>query len=176
MASRDTAFCTPARTSGSRHGKTWGSLLGTEPVRDGAALLPEGSLGSFNSTKTTCVGVSPMFSPWCCCAGNQPTVPDSRSTSRWMSPETRRRRNELRVYMTLSGCMWRRLVARLIRVLEDTDPVVLEDDLVVLRIRDRGIEAHAMSMPARASPRRRSVMIPWTLHAEPPCLRRGRVV
>ncbi len=37
-------------------------------------------------------------------AGSQPTVPESSSTSRCMSPMTSRRRNELSVYMTLSGC------------------------------------------------------------------------
>src|SRR4051794_35318811 len=55
-----------------------------------------------------------------------------------------------RVHDTVGVRMWRRPVAGLIRVLKDTDLLVLEDDLVVLRIRDRRIEAHAMSMPARA--------------------------
>ena len=36
--------------------------------------------------------------------GSQLAVPDWSSTSRWTSPETSRRLNELNVYITLSGC------------------------------------------------------------------------
>jgi hypothetical protein len=36
----------------------------------------------FSSTKMTRVAVSPMFSPWCCWAGNQPVSPSGMSTSR----------------------------------------------------------------------------------------------
>ncbi len=38
--------------------------------------------GSFSSTKITCVVVSPMLCPECCCAGSQPVIPALISTSR----------------------------------------------------------------------------------------------
>ena len=37
-------------------------------------------------------------------------------------------------------------VARGVGVLKDPDPVVLEDDLVMLRVADRGIKAHVVRM------------------------------
>jgi integrase/recombinase XerD len=68
------------------------------------AASPADRVDSFSSTKRTCVGVSPMFSPECVCASSHRTSPASRRTSR-LSPEspTRRRSKELNVYMTLSG-------------------------------------------------------------------------
>src|SRR5687767_13982362 len=62
------------------------------------------ALAAFNSTKMTWVGMAPMFSPWCCCAGNQLVTPADMSTSRFPLSELSLRRKELRVYMTLSGC------------------------------------------------------------------------
>jgi hypothetical protein len=53
----------------------------------------------------TCVSVSPMFSPAWVWAASQRTVPASSSTSVVRSPAIRRRRKELKVAITLSGCL-----------------------------------------------------------------------
>src|SRR5439155_5168917 len=66
--------------------------------------MPSRSGGSLSSTKSTWVGVDPMFSPLCVCASSQRTRPDSNVTSRCSpSSATRRRSNPLKVTMTLSG-------------------------------------------------------------------------
>ncbi len=87
------------------------------------------------------------------CAGNQPADPDRNSTSRMMSPATRRRRNVLRVYMTLSGCSCGRVelvtiehVADLIRV-----PVT---QLRYWRVPDAGPRVHHGGAAALLAPGR----------------------
>ncbi len=56
------------------------------------------------STKSTCVSVPPVLSPWCSWAGSQGTVPASMVTSRSVPPERSRRSKDESVYMTPSGC------------------------------------------------------------------------
>src|SRR4051794_19156461 len=60
---------------------------------------------ALSSTKRTCVGVAPVFSPLCVCASNQRTSPSASETSR-ASPFSAmsRRSKEESVTMTLSGC------------------------------------------------------------------------
>lgn len=56
------------------------------------------------------------------------------------------------MYITLSGC-WCGVVltlSGLVLVLEDSDPLVLEDDLVVVWVGDRRIKAHVERMTAGA--------------------------
>jgi hypothetical protein len=60
--------------------------------------------------------------------------------------ETPARRTQ-RVHKALRVLMRSRVVTRLIRVLKYSNPLVLETDLVVLRVAGNGIEPHAGSMP-----------------------------
>src|SRR5687767_12589120 len=64
-----------------------------------------------------------------------------------------------RVHDAVGMVVWRCLVAGLIRVLKNSHSLVLEHDLVVLRIGDRGIQAHAMSMPASLDPREHMLLV-----------------
>ena len=78
------------------------SCARTGPASNRRDLPPLPS--SLSSTKTTCVGVAPMFSPLCVCASSQRTSPGASVTSR-PSPDspTRRRSKALSVIITLSG-------------------------------------------------------------------------
>ena len=58
-------------------------------------------------------------------------------------PSPKRRQ---RVHQAVRVLMGRRAVAWLIGVLEDADPLVLKDDLVVVRVANGGIEAHLRRM------------------------------
>jgi hypothetical protein len=60
--------------------------------------------GSFSSMNTECVGVSPTFSPECSCSSSHRTAPAGRSTPTSRPPAWIRRRKELSVTITLSGC------------------------------------------------------------------------
>src|SRR6266540_1833186 len=70
------------------------------PSVGGAVRAPA---SPFSSTKTTCVGVVPMFSPECVCASSHLIWAGSSVTSRVWSPTVSRRSNPLRVIITLSG-------------------------------------------------------------------------
>jgi hypothetical protein len=98
--------------------------------------------GSLSSTKIVWVSLSPVFSPLCCCAGSQLASPAGTSTSRptvVMQPPAERAQRHHHAVRVLVRAGER---ARRVEVLQHADSVVLEDDVVLVRVCVYRIKAH----------------------------------